>query len=83
MAKVEEYVAKYENPSHTIDTLLDKEVKQVFETNQKVVESQSIKQCMPSFFVTLLFMLAWYLAIFNPSVHLMKPRPPIIVRSWI
>ena len=26
-------------------------------------------------------MLAWYLAIFSPSVHLTKPRPPIIVRS--
>ena len=39
MAKMEEFIARYENPSHTVDTLLDKEVKQVFETNQKVVES--------------------------------------------
>ena len=39
MAKMEEFLARYENPSHCVDTLLDQEVKQVFETNQKIVES--------------------------------------------
>ena len=39
MAKMEEFLARYENPSQGVDILLDKEAKQIFETNQRVIES--------------------------------------------
>ena len=39
MTRMEEFLGQYENPSHTIHTLLDSEAKRMMESNQKVIES--------------------------------------------
>lgn len=39
MTKMDEFLARYENPLQAIDTLLDNELKRVMETNPKVIES--------------------------------------------
>ena len=39
MTKMEEFLARYENPSQAIYTLLDNEAKRMMESNQKVIES--------------------------------------------
>ena len=39
MTRMSEFIARYENPSRSISTILDSELQRVMETNQKVVES--------------------------------------------
>ena len=39
MVKMTEFLARYENPSQSVATLLDKEARMIMETNQKVIES--------------------------------------------
>ena len=39
MTRMSEFIARYENPSQSISTILDSELQRVMETNQKVVES--------------------------------------------
>ena len=39
MTKMSEFLARYENPSQSISTVMDSELQRIMETNQKVVES--------------------------------------------
>ena len=39
MTKMNEYLSRYENPSRTVNTLLDNESRRIVENNRKVVES--------------------------------------------
>ena len=39
MTKMDEFLARYENPSHAVHTVLDSEVKWVMESNKNVIES--------------------------------------------
>ena len=39
MTKMNEYLSRYENPSQTVNTLLDNESRRIVENNRKVVES--------------------------------------------
>ena len=39
MTKMSEFLARYENPSQFISTVIDSELQRIMETNQKAVES--------------------------------------------
>ena len=39
MTKMREFLARYQNPGHSVGTLLDTQAQRIMETNQKVIES--------------------------------------------